>query len=53
VIPGIAEFVTEYTSEQAMGENGYLADAGLIPLPPDQLDETRRAAAELTAQPTG
>jgi phosphate transport system substrate-binding protein len=31
VIPGIAEFVAEYTSEKALGEEGYLADKGLIP----------------------
>ena len=29
VIPGIAEFVAEYTSEKALGEEGYLADKGL------------------------
>jgi phosphate transport system substrate-binding protein len=32
-IPGIAEFVAEYTSAKAIGEDGYLADQGLIPLP--------------------
>ena len=31
VIPGIPEFVAEYTSEKALGEEGYLADKGLIP----------------------
>ncbi len=31
VIPGIAEFVAEYTSEKALGEEGYLADKGLVP----------------------
>jgi phosphate transport system substrate-binding protein len=31
VIPGIAEFVAEYTSEKALGEDGYLADKGLVP----------------------
>lgn len=33
VIPGINEFIAEYTSEKAMGKDGYLADKGLIPLP--------------------
>ncbi len=33
VIPGIAEFVAEFTSDRAWGDEGYLADAGLIPLP--------------------
>jgi phosphate transport system substrate-binding protein len=31
VIPGLKEFVTEYVSEKAIGEEGYLADKGLIP----------------------
>jgi phosphate transport system substrate-binding protein len=31
VIPGINEFIAEYTSEKALGEDGYLADKGLIP----------------------
>lgn len=32
-VPGIAEFVKEFTSENAFGEDGYLLDKGLIPLP--------------------
>ena len=32
VVPGIAEFLAEFTSEKAMGEDGYLADKGLIPM---------------------
>ena len=31
VIPGIAEFVAEYVSDKALGEEGYLADKGLVP----------------------
>jgi phosphate transport system substrate-binding protein len=31
-IPGIAEYLTEFTSEAAMGDDGYLLDKGLIPL---------------------
>jgi phosphate transport system substrate-binding protein len=31
VIPGIKEFVTEYVSDKALGQEGYLADKGLIP----------------------
>jgi phosphate transport system substrate-binding protein len=31
VIPGLKEFVAEYVSEKAIGEEGYLADKGLIP----------------------
>ncbi|MER2529192.1 MAG: PstS family phosphate ABC transporter substrate-binding protein [Candidatus Competibacter denitrificans] len=33
VIPGIKEFIAEFTSEKAMGDEGYLARKGLIPLP--------------------
>ena len=31
-IPGITEFLKEFISEKAMGEEGYLTDKGLIPL---------------------
>ena len=31
-IPGISEYVNEFTSEKAWGEDGYLVDKGLIPL---------------------
>jgi phosphate transport system substrate-binding protein len=31
-IPGMNEFLTEFTSEKAMGQEGYLTDKGLIPL---------------------
>jgi phosphate transport system substrate-binding protein len=33
VIPGIKEFVAEFTAEKAWGPDGYLVDKGLIPLP--------------------
>jgi phosphate transport system substrate-binding protein len=35
VTPGLPEFLAEYVSEDAMGEFGYLAEKGLIPLPAD------------------
>jgi phosphate transport system substrate-binding protein len=31
VIPGIKEFMAEYVSDKALGQEGYLADKGLIP----------------------
>jgi phosphate transport system substrate-binding protein len=31
-VPGIQEFIGEFTSEAAAGDDGYLADKGLIPL---------------------
>jgi phosphate transport system substrate-binding protein len=36
VVPGIAEFLNEFTSEDAWGEDGYLADKGLIPMTDDE-----------------
>jgi len=41
-IPGIAEFLAEFTSDRAWGEEGYLADKGLIPMP----DAERTSVAE-------
>ena len=38
VIPGIREYLKEFTSDAAWGEFGYLSDKGLIPLP----DKDRR-----------
>jgi len=32
-VPGIKEYLTAFTAEQAWGEDGYLADKGMIPLP--------------------
>jgi len=46
VIPGINEFLNEFTSEKAWGEDGYLADKGMIPMP----DEERAAFREDTKQ---
>jgi len=33
VIPGIREYLAEFTSEKAWGKDGYLSEKGLIPLP--------------------
>ncbi len=48
VIPGMAEYVTEFTSEAAFGEDGYLTDKGLIPLPEDDREAVRSAATSFT-----
>ncbi|MEE4314805.1 MAG: PstS family phosphate ABC transporter substrate-binding protein [Desulfofustis sp.] len=32
-IPGITEYLAEFTSEKAWGPEGYLADKGMIPMP--------------------
>lgn len=36
MIPGIAEYLAEFTSERAWGEEGYLAEKGLIPSPKNE-----------------
>jgi len=48
-IPGIKEFIAEYVSEKALGEDGYLADKGLVTLPGDQAEKTRALAEKLEA----
>jgi phosphate transport system substrate-binding protein len=40
-IPGISEYVSEFTSEKAVGDYGYLADRGLIPAPADERKRIR------------
>ena len=47
-IPGIQEFATEFTSEGAFSEDGYLADKGLIPLPDDERAANAEAAKNMT-----
>jgi phosphate transport system substrate-binding protein len=42
VIPGIREYLAEFTSEKAWGRDGYLSEKGLIPLP----DAERKQVAE-------
>ncbi len=43
-IPGMAEFVAEYVSDKAIGEDGYLSDKGLITLPGDAAEKSRAMA---------
>ena len=47
-IPGIREYIAEFTSEKAMGDDGYLADRGLIPGPAAERAKVREAASKLT-----
>jgi len=46
-IPGIKEYLDEFISERAMGEDGYLSDKGLIPLPEDEYAEVVDAVTNL------
>ncbi len=44
VIPGLKAYLKEFTSERAWGEEGYLSDRGLIPMPEE---ERRRVATDV------
>ena len=44
-IPGMAEFMAEYTSDAALGEDGYLGEKGLVTLPADQFKASKEAVA--------
>ena len=46
-IPGIKEFVAEFTSEKAWGDEGYLADRGLIPMPDAERKKFRTDGSSL------
>jgi phosphate transport system substrate-binding protein len=48
VIPGIKEYVAEFTSDRAWGEEGYLSDVGLIPLPDAERSTAGQASRSLT-----
>jgi len=47
LIPGIVQFLDEYTSEKAWGDEGYLTDKGLIPMPEEERKQYRKIAREL------
>jgi phosphate transport system substrate-binding protein len=47
-IPGITEFLKEFTSDKAWGPDGYLADKGMIPMPEDERAKFRHDAVKLT-----
>lgn len=48
VVPGLKDFLTEFTSDAAAGRGGYLSQRGLIPLPPAQHAAMKAVAAKLT-----
>ena len=39
VIPGIKQYVREFTSSKAIGSDGYLISKGLIPLPQSEREK--------------
>ena len=49
VIPGIKEYVAEFTSDRAWGDEGYLSEIGLIPLPNAERAKVGNEARTLAA----
>jgi phosphate transport system substrate-binding protein len=47
-IPGIKEYLAEFTSDKAWGPEGYLADKGLIALPDAEREQVAASAKALT-----
>lgn len=47
-VPGIKEFLAEFTNDETWGEEGYLTEKGLIPLSEEKRREIAKAAKELT-----
>ena len=48
LVPGIDSFAEEYTSTAALGEDGYLATKGLVPLPDDQFEKMAASVKAMT-----
>jgi phosphate transport system substrate-binding protein len=48
MIPGIKEYINEFTSDKACGENGYLIDKGLIPMPAQEREKFRKVGKDLS-----
>ncbi len=48
VIPGLRGYLREFSSERAWGEEGYLSDRGLIPMPEEERREVAAAVQNLT-----
>ncbi|HEX5676384.1 MAG TPA: substrate-binding domain-containing protein [Alcanivorax sp.] len=49
VVPGIEGYVKEFTSDRAWGEEGYLVEKGLIPMPAKERKKWGKQAANLTS----
>ncbi len=46
-VPGIKEYMAEFTSEKAWGPEGYLTDKGLIPMPEEERAKFRKGTETL------
>jgi phosphate transport system substrate-binding protein len=51
VIPGLKAYLREFTSERAWGDEGYLSDRGLIPLPEEEREQVATDVRELNSLP--
>jgi phosphate transport system substrate-binding protein len=47
VIPGVKEYLNEFSSEKAWGPDGYLAEKGMIPMPDAEREKYRNAVQKL------
>ena len=47
LIPGLENFLKEFSSDRAWGDDGYLADRGLIPMPLDERREVGQRVRNL------
>ncbi|MDH3980082.1 MAG: substrate-binding domain-containing protein [Gammaproteobacteria bacterium] len=48
IVPGLQEFLAEFTAEDAIGDDGYLMDAGLVPLSEVKRVSLQKEAGGLT-----
>lgn len=48
VIPGLRGFLREFTSDRAWGDEGYLSERGLIPMPVEERGQVAADVRELT-----
>jgi phosphate transport system substrate-binding protein len=46
-IPGIEEYLAEFTADKAWGDEGYLSEKGLIPMPEAERAKYGKNAKEL------
>ena len=46
-MPGMREFLAEFTSEKAWGKDGYLTRQGLVPMTPEERSYFEREARML------
>lgn len=47
MIPGLKEYIAEFTSDKAWGDEGYLSDRGLVPMPEEEREQVKAAVEKL------